>query len=816
VSVTDLGPREVFLNDKGADELRVKAGDQLILYGPAGAETVTVKDILRNRGLGAATNPGVVVGLPAAQALLGKPQQINHIVVSNTGGDFSGAGRSDEVAALLRPTIERLGLGLETTKRDDLDSANETGNSFTEFFVIFGVFSIAAGILLIFLIFVMLAGERRSEMGISRAIGAERNHLVRMFIFEGMAYDVVAAAVGALLGLVVAYGMLYLLAQAFESMELDVRYDISRRSVIVAYTVGVILTFCVVTFSAWRVSVLNVISAIRNLPETPVLRQKRGTVFGLVSLALGALMMLSGLSGEQAAPFHLGVSLLIVAFIPLMKSFGISDRLAFSTAGLALVVWWLLPASVTDRFLPEMGMDFSIFVLSGLMVVTGTTWVIMYNSDLILGAIMSTAGRLSWLAPSLKTSVAYPLKNKFRVGVTLAMFTLVVFTLVTGTTTVTAFTNAFNDVETYGGGYDVRATTLRTNPIDDMRDAVQRSTDLNASDFESVSSQSLALIEAKQVGGAADFEAYALRGLDDEFLRSNGYDFAAFAEGYGNAQEVWQALRNDRHLAVIDAVVVPHRDNFGLQPGLPDFKLEGFFLEDKTFAPIQVEVRDPRGGQSTSLTVIAVLKDVAPPFMVGLSTSQALLDETFPTQAEPSNYLYRLRDGIDPERAAAALEAAFFANGMEAQALSEELGDLVQTNRLFNYILQGFMGLGLVVGVAALGVVSARSVVERRHEIGVMRAIGFERSTVQLSFLLESSFIAVVGIICGTALALVVAFNVISDSASQPSWEAIEFSVPWLNLGIIFIVVYGAALLTSYLPAVQASRVYPAQALRYE
>jgi len=87
---------------------------------------------------------------------------------------------------------------------------------------------------------------------------------------------------------------------------------------------------------------------------------------------------------------------------------------------------------------------------------------------------------------------------------------------------------------------------------------------------------------------------------------------------------------------------------------------------------------------------------------------------------------------------------------------------------------------------------------------------------VQLSFLFESSFVAVVGIVCGTALALVVAHNVMSDSSKQPSWEAIEFSVSWLNLGIIFLVVYGAAILTSMLPALQASRVYLAQALRYE
>ena len=41
---------------------------------------------------------------------------------------------------------------------------------------------------------------------------------------------------------------------------------------------------------------------------------------------------------------------------------------------------------------------------------------------------------------------------------TLAMFTLVVFTLVVGSTT-GAFTNAFNDLNTFGGGFDVRAST---------------------------------------------------------------------------------------------------------------------------------------------------------------------------------------------------------------------------------------------------------------------------------------------------------------------------------------------------------------------
>jgi ABC-type lipoprotein release transport system permease subunit len=43
-----------------------------------------------------------------------------------------------------------------------------------------------------------------------------------------------------------------------------------------------------------------------------------------------------------------------------------------------------------------------------------------------------------------------------------------------------------------------------------------------------------------------------------------------------------------------------------------------------------------------------------------------------------------------------------------------------------------------------------------------------------------------------------------------------SFEVPWLNLGVIFLVVYLTALATTFLPALRASRVHPAEALRYQ
>jgi putative ABC transport system permease protein len=148
--------------------------------------------------------------------------------------------------------------------------------------------------------------------------------------------------------------------------------------------------------------------------------------------------------------------------------------------------------------------------------------------------------------------------------------------------------------------------------------------------------------------------------------------------------------------------------------------------------------------------------------------------------------------------------------------MEEITDDAMAASLTFNRLIQGFMALGLVVGVAALGVISARAVVERRQQIGVLRSIGFRRRMVQSTFLLESAFVALTAIVVGSALGLLLAFNIISDQRSQPSWEHVTMVVPWSNLAVIFLVVLAVALIATAAPAVRASRTEPAEALRYQ
>ena len=73
---------------------------------------------------------------------------------------------------------------------------------------------------------------------------------------------------------------------------------------------------------------------------------------------------------------------------------------------------------------------------------------------------------------------------------------------------------------------------------------------------------------------------------------------------------------------------------------------------------------------------------------------------------------------------------------------------------------------------------------------------------------------AIVGTLLGVVLGLVLAKDIVDSLAKNDS--SITLSVPWLQILLIVAIAYVASLITTYVPAWQASRVAPADALRYE
>jgi putative ABC transport system permease protein len=157
------------------------------------------------------------------------------------------------------------------------------------------------------------------------------------------------------------------------------------------------------------------------------------------------------------------------------------------------------------------------------------------------------------------------------------------------------------------------------------------------------------------------------------------------------------------------------------------------------------------------------------------------------------------------------LERIFFRYGLRTIDIREEIGRAFDASQQVLTLMQAYLGIGLMVGIAGLGVVTTRAVVERRQQIGALRAIGFTREMVLGSFLIEIAFIAALGILVGVALGVVLSYKVYTALFA----DFATFVIPWGNLAAITGIALGATVAATVSPALRASRIPPAEALRY-
>ncbi len=828
VDVSALGANEAFLNETGADKLDARPGDAItIFYGNAPLQ-LTVRGIVRDgvlNGSGGAAGtsfPGLLVPLERARQITGKPGY-GAIYVANAGDERSGVTRSDAVAAKLTPVLAAQGLGVTKIKQDNVNLAEQAGNLFTTFFVVLGLFTIASGVLLIFLIFTMLAAERKGEMGMSRAIGMQRRHLVQMFVAEGAAYDVLSAAVGAALGVGVALLMVAILQQMFAA-DFPIVANVQPRSVVIAYCLGVVLTFATVAFSSYRVSRLNIVAAIRDVQEPPRRRAGRDTVrWAMALLVAGAAFAAWGLNTAQRPHFNIGVMALALALALFARRFGVPERATFSALGVFLLAWWAVPFDAHDRVWGRMTGGIEMFFFAGVSLVAGAVLLVLYNADVLL-AVVAWAGRpFGRYAPALRTGIAYPLASRLRTGLTLAMFGLIIFALVVMSVTNQTFSNSFANPATLGG-WGVAAQANGVNPVADFAGAVRAANTVDTGAWAAVGTSRILYAPGTdlRLNGAGEAKRYNVRGADAGFLDANTHGLQARANGYTTDRAVWDAMKRDPNLAVIDAGALPRMGAAAGFGGPNRFELTGLRQDTRAFAPLQVAVRDPLANRARTVSIIGVIDNAANVSdgrginAPGLYVSDAVFAEVFAGNRQVfTTYLVATRPGTDDRAQARGIESALVRNGVQTIALRDELQKAQGQSQGFVYLLQGFLALGLVVGIAALGVISLRSVVERRQQIGMLRALGYQRGMVAASFLIESLFIAVTGAFIGTTTGLVLAYNLLTGTSGSQSLSG-SVSVPVAQIALFIGVSVVAAYAMTALPAHRASRVPIAEALRYE
>src|SRR5216117_2005187 len=334
-----LGAAEAIINEKLATAVEAKAGQSLIvnLGTPQGVArmSLTVKEIVRDEGRGAWNDAeNLFVPLATIQSAVGETGRINTITVANVGGPKEGYLHSDDVVREMMPFLPQTPtFTISKAKADSIDGASRNIDQLSQVFVLLGFFTVIAGILLIINIFVMLAEERKGEMGVARALGMRRTNLFQSFVSEGLLYALLASLVGTFVGLLVAAVILWGFSQVFGAGSFGGTGFIlswTDSDLVNGFAIGFLITMATIAIASWRVYKLNIVRAIRDIPEPVQRRSTRRQV------ALGAAIAILG---------GLGFAFALARQSLLLQDLG-PTGLAF---GLAVLTMRVVPAAPSSR-----------------------------------------------------------------------------------------------------------------------------------------------------------------------------------------------------------------------------------------------------------------------------------------------------------------------------------------------------------------------------------------------------------------------------------------------------------------------------------
>ncbi len=282
--------------------------------------------------------------------------------------------------------------------------------------------------------------------------------------------------------------------------------------------------------------------------------------------------------------------------------------------------------------------------------------------------------------------------------------------------------------------------------------------------------------------------------------------YLAFAFGLiGGEQQLISAAGGPVE-EMIDARVV----DGSLQPDEDSLVVSRSVARDKGWTyGTTVPLIGPDGSEYT-LRVTGVYEDsqVLGQFYIGRQMYENLVPETLRTTF---NVLVMPADGYTSEQALEAVTAELADTPIAMVQNKQEYIDQ-QTGGVDQLLSIIYALLGLALVVAVLGIVNtlALSVIERRTEIGMLRAVGMQRSQVRRTINLESTQIAVFGALIGAAMGVYLGWAFVTVLAASGLQMT---TIPWGMIGIVLVCSAFVGVLASLWPAHRAAKTGPLEAI---
>ncbi|HEX8492055.1 MAG TPA: FtsX-like permease family protein [Pyrinomonadaceae bacterium] len=275
----------------------------------------------------------------------------------------------------------------------------------------------------------------------------------------------------------------------------------------------------------------------------------------------------------------------------------------------------------------------------------------------------------------------------------------------------------------------------------------------------------------------------------DDFLRGNRFRFqASLAQTAEEKENPWLLLNAERGDGSIPVMADANSMTYVLHLKLGD----EFVLNREGASPLH-------------LRIVGALSDSI--FQSELLMSEKNFLRLFPEQ---EGYRFFLLDTPSPENFVAAtkiLEEQLSDFGFDVTTTGERLASFHRVENTFISTFQMLGGLGLALGTLGLAAVLLRNVLERRRELALLRAVGYNATHFALMVVAENALLLFCGLLTGTACALLAIAPVFSSRGGQ---------LPFASLGLLLLAVVISGLLASLVATAAALRSPLLPALRAE
>ncbi len=321
----------VVISQSLADSIGVKLNDTIKLPTTQGVVKLTVVGMTPGHAL--VGNEQVLITLTQAQKLLDAVGRINVIEANLTTKDKT---QTDVIVSNIKGQLGN------TYTLGGLTSGSEFATSMQNAGVIFnmiGYLALAMGGFIIFNTFRTIVAERRHDIGMLRAIGANRGAIIGMILTEGLVQGVLGTAIGIGLGFLLGDGIIAMLNPFMKQLiNIELTPVIDPSLYVVSIILGVGVTLVSGLLPAMSASRVTPMEALRPSVADTMQRISR------VSTIIGALMLLVAVIGLISGNFSLialGGLLVLVGLVlvapalvkPIANLFGILLTLLFARDG---------------------------------------------------------------------------------------------------------------------------------------------------------------------------------------------------------------------------------------------------------------------------------------------------------------------------------------------------------------------------------------------------------------------------------------------------------------------------------------------------